>query len=72
MEDLINIKYICAAVVFSVLGLILQWIAFWLFDKMTPGELWKEIVEKQNIALAITAGAMIIAISQIISSAMHG
>jgi len=52
--------------------LILQWIAFWLFDRMTPGRLWHEIVEKQNIALAITAGAMIIAISQIISSAING
>lgn len=72
MEDLINMKYVVGALVFSILGLIMQWVAFWLFDKMTPGELWKEIVEKQNIALAITAGAMILAISHIISSALHG
>lgn len=72
MVELINLKTICAVVIFSFLGLIIQWAAFWLFDKLTPGELWKEIVEKHNMPLAITAGAMIIAISQIISAAIHG
>ncbi|MFN7906146.1 MAG: DUF350 domain-containing protein [Pseudobdellovibrionaceae bacterium] len=72
MAEYINLKFVVGAILFSIIGLILQWIAFWLFDRMTPGRLWHEIVEKQNIALAITAGAMIIAISQIISSAING
>lgn len=72
MEVLINIKYVVNAIVFSMLGIVILIFAFFLFDKLTPGNLWKEIVEEKNIALAITAGAMMLAIAQIISSAVHG
>lgn len=71
MEVLINIKYIVNALVFSVLGIIILIFSFFVFDKMTPGNLWKEVVEEKNIALAITAGAMALAIAQIIASAIH-
>jgi putative membrane protein len=71
MEVLINIKYIVNALVFSVLGIVILIFSFFVFDKMTPGNLWKEVVEEKNIALAITAGAMALAIAQIIASAIH-
>lgn len=69
--ELISIKYIVSALVFSVLGIVILTLSFILFDKLTPGELWKEIVEKHNVALAIVAGAMVLAIAQIIASAIH-
>ncbi len=72
MEELISIKYVVSALVFSVLGLVILTVAFILFDKLTPGNLWKEIIEDQNIALAIIVGAMMLAIASIISSAIHG
>ena len=72
MSELINLKYVTSALLYSALGLFIMAIAFWLFDLMTPGHLWKEIVEEHNIALAITAGATILAIAQIIASAIHG
>lgn len=71
-DQLINMKYVVSAIVFSGIGLIVLAFAFYIFDKLTPGNLWKEIVEEHNIALAITAGAMTLAIAQIISSAIHG
>jgi putative membrane protein len=71
-DQLINMKYVISAVVYSGIGLIIMAFAFWVFDKMTPGHLWKEIVEEHNVALAITAGATILAIAQIIASAIHG
>jgi putative membrane protein len=71
-ENLMNFKNAFAAIGYSGLGLIVLGISFWVFDKLTPGNLWKEIVEEHNIALAITAGAMILAMAQIISSAIHG
>jgi|JI9StandDraft_1071089.scaffolds.fasta_scaffold414322_1 putative membrane protein len=71
MEVLINIKYIVNALVFSILGIVILIFSFFVFDKMTPGNLWKEVVEEKNIALAITAGAMALAIAQIIASAIH-
>lgn len=71
-EQLINIKYICAALIFSGIGIVVLAISFIIFDKLTPGNLWKEIVEEHNIALAITTAAMMLGIAQIIASAIHG
>ncbi|MBC7464586.1 MAG: DUF350 domain-containing protein [Bdellovibrio sp.] len=72
MEDLISIKYIVGAVVYSGLGLVILAIVWKVFDWMTPGVLWVEIIEKKNTALAITVGAVTIAVAQIIASAIHG
>ncbi len=72
MENLINLKYIAAGVVYSALGLIILGISFKLFDMITPGNLWKEIVEEKNLALAITTAAMTLAIAHIVASAIHG
>jgi uncharacterized membrane protein YjfL (UPF0719 family) len=57
---------------FALLGVAVFWICFVLVDKLTPYRLWDEIVEKQNIALAIVVGAMCIAIGLIVAAAVHG
>ena len=46
--------------------------AFVIVDKMTPYDLWKEVVEDKNVALAILVGAMALGISIIIAAAVHG
>lgn len=71
LNELINIKYIIASLVYSVLGIFVLFIAFWVIEKITPENLWKEILEKQNLALAIVFAAFIVAIAIIISSAIH-
>ena len=48
------------------------WISFVIIDKLTPYDLWEEIVEKQNVALAIVVGAMCLAIGMIVAAAIHG
>ena len=40
------------------LGIVIFVVAFALIDKMTPYDLWKEIVEEKNMALAMLVGAM--------------
>jgi putative membrane protein len=72
VEQLISLKAICAALLFSGIGIVVLALSFVIFDKLTPGNLWKEIVEEQNIALAITTAAMTLAIANIIASAIHG
>ena len=72
MEPVINLKYVVNALLFSGIGLVVLWGAFIAFDKLTPGNLWKEIVEEHNMALAVVVGAMTIAIATIIASAVHG
>lgn len=59
-----------AAVVFALLGIILFVVGFIVFDKLTPGSLWKEILEEHNTALAVLMGCVAIAISIIIGASI--
>ena len=59
-----------AAAVFAVLGIVLFIAAFFLFDRLTPGLLWKEVIEEHNTALAILIGGVAIGLSIIISAAI--
>ncbi len=72
MEQIINLKLVFSSLVFAIIGLVVLWVSFFIFDKATPGNFWKEIVDEHNIALAILAGAMTLAIAQIIAAAIHG
>lgn len=72
LSELINYKYIVASVLYSVLGIFILFLAFWVIEKITPENLWKEILEKQNMALAVVFAAFIIAIAIIVSSSIHG
>ncbi len=67
-----QMKYIVASIVYSLVGIVILLICFYIVEKVTPENLWKEIIEKRNNALAILAAAFMIAIAIIISSAIHG
>ncbi|NOS54860.1 MAG: DUF350 domain-containing protein [Cyclobacteriaceae bacterium] len=66
-----EMKYLLASIVYSVLGIAILGISFWVFDKITPGTLWKELIEDQNTALGIVFAGFMIAIAIIIGSAVH-
>jgi len=68
----IFLKPILASVIFSVVGLIILFVAYFVVEKITPENTWKEIVHNKNIPLAIIFGAFIIGMSIIISAAIHG
>ena len=72
LYELINLKYIVASIAYSVLGIIIMVISFWIMERITPENLWKELIEKHNIALAIVCAAFIIAVAIIVSSSIHG
>jgi uncharacterized membrane protein YjfL (UPF0719 family) len=59
------------AIIYAVLGVVILVISFVLWDKITPYDLWKEIVEKNNTALAIFSGLMALGIAIIVASAVH-
>jgi uncharacterized membrane protein YjfL (UPF0719 family) len=63
--------YLLNAIVYSILGIIIFSLAFVTIDKMTPYDLWKEICENRNTALAIMIGAMSIGVCIIIAAAVH-
>jgi uncharacterized membrane protein YjfL (UPF0719 family) len=67
-----TLNILLATVVYASIGIVIFVVSFVLVDRLTPGELWKEIVERQNVAVAIVAGAVAIGISSIIAAAVHG
>jgi uncharacterized membrane protein YjfL (UPF0719 family) len=69
---MVNISFVVNAVVFAFLGVIIFGVSFVVIDLMTPYQLWKEIVEEKNSALAIVVGAMSLGICLIIAAAIHG
>jgi uncharacterized membrane protein YjfL (UPF0719 family) len=57
---------------FTLVGLLLFAVAFWIIVKVTPFSIRKEIEEDQNVALGIVIAAVILGISLIVSAAVHG
>lgn len=72
MEQVLTIKYVAAALVYSLLGISILCFATKVFDWLTPGDMWKDIVVDKNLPLAVTLAAMILAVGNIIAAAIHG
>jgi len=68
MDIVANIR---AALVFALIGIVVFVGAFVIIDRITPYDLWKEIVEEKNLALAVLVGAMSIGLCIIIAAAVH-
>ena len=62
---------VVAAVVFALIGIVLFIVAFMVFDKLTPGSLWKELLDDQNTALGVLMGCVAIALAIILAAAIH-
>jgi uncharacterized membrane protein YjfL (UPF0719 family) len=60
-----------AATIFAVLGIVMFIVAFVIFDRLTPGSLWKELLEDRNQALGTLMGGVAIAIAIIIAASVH-
>lgn len=60
------------SMLYAFIGVGVFWVCFVVVDKITPYNLWEEIVEKKNVALAIVVGATAISIGQIVAAAIHG
>ena len=60
------------SIVYALIGVIIFWLCFVIIDKITPYDLWKEIIEKHNQPLATIVAAMCLGISLIVAAAIHG
>jgi uncharacterized membrane protein YjfL (UPF0719 family) len=60
------------SILYALIGVVVFWLSFVIIDKLTPYNLWEELVEKQNVALGIVVGAMALGISVIVAAAVHG
>lgn len=70
--EFINPKYIVNSLLFSLLGVVVFWLSFIIIDKLTPYDLWREIVKERNQPLATIVAAMCLGIAIIVAAAIHG
>lgn len=70
--ELLNPRILLNSLLYSILGVIVFWISFVIIDKLTPYNLWKELVEQRNQPLATVVAAMCLGIALIVAAAIHG
>ena len=69
--DMLKPGAVIASLVFALMGVAIFWLCFIIIDKITPYDLWGEIVEKKNVALALVVAAMSLGICIIVAAAIH-
>jgi putative membrane protein len=65
------ISNIFGSVTYALLGIVIFITGFIIVDKLTPYDLWKQLVEEKNQALAIVVAASILGVCLIIAAAIH-
>ena len=60
------------SILFALIGVVVFWLSFVIIDKLTPYDLWKELIENRNTALGMVVAAMCLGISIIVAAAIHG
>ena len=72
MKSILDVQHLAGALIYSGLGAAVFFGWFVIFDKLTPYDLWNEIVGKQNQALATVMAGLSIAMGMIIAASMIG
>ena len=67
----INMDAFYGSIIYSLLGIFILVTSFVIIEKITIINLWREIAENKNTALAIMAAGFMLAIAIIIASAIH-
>ena len=60
------------SILYTLMGVAMFWIGFVIIDRITPYNLWDELVEKQNLALGVVVASMSLGICIIVAAAIHG
>lgn len=71
MAEYLKLSSLVGSIVYSILGLVVMIGAFIAVDKLTPYDLWRELVEQRNQALATVVAAFTLAIAIIVAAAIH-
>ncbi|MEG3182390.1 DUF350 domain-containing protein [Sphingomonas sp. LT1P40] len=67
-----TIPALLSTLLYAGVGMLVFVAGFVILDLLTPGKLWEEIEQKQNVAVAIFAGAVAIGLAIIVAAAIHG
>ncbi len=64
--------HLLAAIIFSVVGILVFFGSLVLMEKLTPFSIIKEISEEHNVAMAIIIAAIVVGMALIIGAAVSG
>jgi putative membrane protein len=71
LANYVNTADLVSSLLYTLIGIAVFSVSFILIDKLTPYDLWKELIEKKNTALALVVGAVGLGICIIIAAAIH-
>ena len=71
-ELLKELRVFIVSIIYAVLGMILLYVGYKVFDLVTPTDMQKKIFEENNTAVGITVGAFILGLAVVIGAAIHG
>ena len=66
-----NYTTFLSSIIYAITGVVIFSVGFIIVDKLTPYDLWKELVEKKNTALALVVGLAALGVCIIIAAAIH-
>ena len=59
------------SILYALVGVLVFVVSFVVIDKLTPHDLWGEICEKRNMAVALVVAALCLGIAIIVAAAIH-
>jgi uncharacterized membrane protein YjfL (UPF0719 family) len=72
VKTLLDLEHILAVLVYSTIGILVMVLSFAIIDWLHPRDIWGEIADKHNRAMAIMIGCMMLGIAIIIAAAVAG
>jgi len=66
-----ELQIIALNLIYTVVGVVLMYVSFRLFDRLTPKVSFEDELKAGNIAVAIFIGSMFVGIAMIISGALN-
>jgi uncharacterized membrane protein YjfL (UPF0719 family) len=66
-----TITNLILSLVFALLGFVLLFIGYRLFDRLIPSDITKCIFEENNVAAAILAGSFVLGLALIVAMAIN-
>jgi uncharacterized membrane protein YjfL (UPF0719 family) len=71
MDVAATITNLVLSVVFAILGFVLLFVGYRVFDALTPTDLNKRIFDDGNVAAAVLAGAFVLGLAIIVAMAIN-
>jgi len=67
----LHLEFLGSSLLYSFMGVLVFCLTFVAIDKLTPYDLWKELIEGRNQALATVVAACALGIAIIVAAAIH-